>query len=524
MLFNRLVQLGAQSFCARGEGNEQHPEGYTAGLRLWLIELSDALTSQFLLPDGLKMLTDEVHIAPVWSLREASTNQQTSCSVTTQSPFDGLEHPLPHPIPIEQSVNATVVRNERVTALTHDQDVRLLDLELDELHEYGQDAVAVIHPKNFPTDVDNFIDMMDWASIADKPLELASRLSVSNVKPQSPLDHLDLTVYSLTIRNLLTDVLDLMAIPRRQFFCTLCQLAKRDTEDEELQSDRLIELADLTLIDELWDYTTRPRRTILEVMADFTTIKIPWQHMLEYLPLMRGRQFSIASGGRLKRSGRGRTRAQLLVAIANPPSPIIKHRRRHGICTRYIASLCVGQKLNITIETPHSPGTMQAKHDGPLIMIGPGTGVAPLRCLIYERLFQRQALAVLDEHAILSDTILFFGCRSPTADFYFKDEWQALAEKHGLVVHTAFSRHTSTPKTYVQDVIGLYAPKVAQMLQHDNCKIYVCGSSGNMPKAVRQALVDAINGEHTQSDDLDHGEKILDKMVKQKRYQQETWS
>ncbi|KAK3105475.1 NAPDH-dependent diflavin reductase, partial [Teratosphaeriaceae sp. CCFEE 6253] len=127
-----------------------------------------------------------------------------------------------------------------------------------------------------------------------------------------------------------------MSIPRRSFFASLAYFAGTETDDEQYQKERLLELANPELIDELWDYTTRPKRTILEVMMDFTTIKIPWQYALTVLPLMKGRQFSIASGGALKRDDAGRTKVELLVAIADPPSPIIKWRRRYGVCTRYI--------------------------------------------------------------------------------------------------------------------------------------------------------------------------------------------
>ena len=83
---------------------------------------------------------------------------------------------------------------------------------------------------------------------------------------------------------------------------------------------------------------------------DFTTIRIPWQYALALIPTMRGRQFSIASGGDLKQYEDGATRVQLLVAIADPPSPIIKYRRRYGVCTRYITTLQKGQQITIGIQ------------------------------------------------------------------------------------------------------------------------------------------------------------------------------
>jgi sulfite reductase alpha subunit-like flavoprotein len=391
---------------------------------------------------------------------------------------------------------------------------------------YGPGAIAVVYPKNFPADVQDFINLMDWEDIADTPLALMPNTSNSPQRSQSlsPLRHLDLSGINLTIRYLLSNTLDIMSIPRRTFFASLSHFANGDTEDERYQKERLLELANPDLIDELWDYTTRPKRTILEVMMDFTSLKIPWQYALSVLPLMKGRQFSIASGGLLTRDEQGRTRVQLLVAIADPPSPIIKFRRRYGVCTRYIASLEAGQEINIGVQ-PGYLDVQPREMDVPVVMIGPGTGLAPMRAMIWQRLLWGQdAQERSAAGKKLAGDILLFGCRSEYGDYFFREEWERLQLDEGLNVLVAFSRDKDKPRQYVQDQIRAHAREIREAIQGRNGKVYVCGSSGNMPKGVREALVDVfVDGGDEGVMGREEAEAFLVRMEKEGRYKQETW-
>lgn len=550
MLCGRLTQLGATTFCDRGEGNEQHPEGHSAGLREWIVQLKESVLQTFPLPDGVDVLGDDEFLEPRWKLSSASESCETANTVpsddktvvpqgardngidgtlklvvTSNQHLDDNKEATPStvPIPIKDSYSADLVANDRVTSADHFQDVRLLDFRLDRNYSYGPGAVAVVYPKNFPDDVAEFIKLMQWEDIADKPIEIAaSRANASGqASTPSPLRHLDTGSINFTLRWLLENVLDIMSIPRRSFFANLAYFAGSSNEDEEFQKERLLELANPELIDELWDYTTRPKRTILEVMMDFTTIQIPWQYALSALPLMRGRQFSIASGGDFKQDTEGRTRVQLLVAIADPPSPIIKWRRRHGVCTRYIATLQAGQRINIGMQQGYldvHPSELEA----PVVMIGPGTGVAPMRAMAQQRYVWSKQLKNEPSGKRLENDMLVFGCRGNNTDYFFKDEWAELSRSEGLQVCTAFSRDKNEPRSYVQDQIRQNASTVFRAIRELEGRIYVCGSSGNMPKGVREAFLDVLVDQST-SMSREEAEAYLDGMEKAGRYKQETW-
>ncbi|KAI4720690.1 NADPH dependent diflavin oxidoreductase-like protein 1 [Aureobasidium sp. EXF-10727] len=520
MLHNRMLQLGAKLFCARGEGNEQHPEGHNGEFRAWIVDLKQGLLQQFPLPEGQDIIAEDVFLKPKWCLR-ISTTETNGSSATYDGAANSSEAltldtpPANDLLPIRDSVTADLTANTRLTPPDHSQDVRLLDFRVPPNIDYGPGAVAVVYPKNFPKDVDQFIECMGWESMADTRLELVPTAEVFDLAtyPPSPLRYLHSTKSNFTMRELLTNYLDILSIPRRTFFASLAHFTKEGNEDEGYQKERILELANPELIDELWDYTTRPRRTILEIMPEFPSVKIPWEYALNIIPVMRGRQFSIASGGRLKRFEDGDARVQLLVAIANPPNPIIKLRKRYGVCTRYIATLQAGQQLSLTIQ----PGYLNVSPDevnAPVLMIGPGTGVAPMRSMIYERLEWARGSNSRQR------SVLFFGCRNEEADYFFRDEWQNFTDQ-GLAVYPGFSRDQGKPRTYVQDLIRQQGSLVYQVLERDGGKVYVCGSSGNMPKGVREALSDVLreNGQM----EAEKANEYLDRMEKDGRYKQETW-
>lgn len=330
----------------------------------------------------------------------------------------------------------TVTENRRTTPETHWQDVRHLHLTTEDTVRYGPGDVLALRPNNFPDDVEQFVSLMGWSPIADRPVRFVQALrSRSPRLSRPPLPQRLMALPDMTVRSLLTRCVDIMSVPRRSFFALAANFAS-----DSYQKARLLEFTDPRYLDELYDYTTRPRRSVLEVLQEFDSVKLPWQWAVHALPIIRPRQFSIASGGRLKSADHGGTRFELLVAIVKYRT-VIK-RIRHGLCTRYVASLSPGDKIDVVL---HRGGLDITDADlrRPSVLIGPGTGVAPMRSLIYEKLALRNARSGADQASSLNDPAgdsLFFGCRNQAADYFFHDEWQQLAHTGQLGVFVAFSR------------------------------------------------------------------------------------
>ncbi|OCL11490.1 riboflavin synthase domain-like protein [Glonium stellatum] len=575
-LYNRLVQLGAQPVCDRGEADDQHPEGVDGSFLPWSIKLRQRLLEEYPLPNGVDTISDDVLLEPKWILDFATSEAISTSMKNSQSGIASSEgserpatysnHQLDQSVPLEKppedllpisgSLTATIISNTRLTPPTYWQDVRHLTLTTNSQSPYYPGDTLTIYPKNFPSDVTQFLDTMKWLPIADKPLKfMPTSPATLSSRTSPPLSNLS-AQYDLTLRKLLTNHLDIMSIPRRSFFAKLAHFT-----NDAFHRERLLEFTNPEYIDELYDYTTRPRRSILEVLQEFESVRIPWQHVCSVIPSMRGRQFSIASGGRLKtveheltkqpalRNGQGaasiqdlngedirpqkdHARFELLIAIVKYRT-VIK-RIREGICTRYIASLKPSQQLSVTLQRG-GLGISKTESAKPVVMVGPGTGVAPMRALIYERLSWRRETVQeptggqnrddaqekeSGEEIGPTDT-LFFGCRNSQADFFFKEEWEALKEeKVALDVFPAFSRDQRN-KVYVQDLIRNHAPRVYEALAIRNGLIYICGSSGKMPQAVRESLVEVFQQQGNTS--RGDAEAYLISMEKAGRYKQETW-
>ncbi|TVY34666.1 NADPH-dependent diflavin oxidoreductase [Lachnellula subtilissima] len=434
--------------------------------------------------------------------------------------FDGEPHddpdstfPPSKAIVLSNSFNVLMLENKRMTPENHWQDVRQLTFGLSDEEAYDPGDVINIMPKNFPEDVQTLIDLMDWNKVADIPVTFVASppdfYLADNLLSKAP--GLFPTPNS-TLRDLLIHNLDITAIPKRYFF----ELIAHNTDDP-MHKERLLEFTNPALSDEFYDYTSRPRRGILEVLQDFPSVKLPWQQATQFFPVIRPRKFSISSGGTLKTSSTpGMIKFQLLVAIVKYKTVLKKVRQ--GLCSRYLAAMPKNTPLKVTL-TDGSLGFEATKAYKPLILIGPGTGVAPCRALIWERASE----ALFDTKIATEETILFYGGRNKRADYFYAHEWKFhhLALTH---VFTAFSRDQKE-KIYVQDIIRREKKEVWRMIAKGGI-IVVCGSSGKMPKAVREAILWVMleeGGVEKFPKGREDVEAELKKMEKRKHYVQETW-
>ncbi|KAF2638590.1 sulfite reductase flavo protein alpha-component [Massarina eburnea CBS 473.64] len=517
-LYNRLIQLGASPICDRGESDEQHPEGVDGTFIPWSTALRDRLLEECPLPQGIEPIPDDVLLDPKWVLDfadgaqrpQASNDDQTTSSIIEND--DALDVPPTHLLDIPGGLTANIASNNRLTSENHWQDVRHLTLHVSGHHPYAPGDVLTLYPKNFPIDINELLSVMNWTSIADIPLKFtpsspsvsqSSRLPIPNFTPST----------TTTLRNLLTNHLDLMSIPRRSFFALLAHFTT-----DETQRERLLEFTNPEYIDEYFNYATRPRRSILEVLQEFMTVKIPWQRICSVIPAIRGRQFSIASAmspSPTHPDDPETTKIELLIAIVKYSTVI--RRIRQGVCTRYVASLKPGQDITVTLAKG-GLGVTKKETEKPVVMIGPGTGVAPMRALTYQRKYWRDEVQGGEARA---RDMLFFGCRNAESDFFFKDEWEQLKQEGvPLDVFAAFSRDQKN-KVYVQDLVRQQSARIYEALGKQDGIVYICGSSGKMPQAVREALIEAFQNDGDMT--RDEAENYLTAMEKSGRYKQETW-
>ncbi|MCC4113774.1 benzoyl-CoA 2,3-epoxidase subunit BoxA [Aromatoleum toluclasticum] len=162
-----------------------------------------------------------------------------------------------------------------------------------------------------------------------------------------------------------------------------------------------------------------------------------------------------------------------------------------GVASNYVCDLKKGDKVQVT--GPYGSTYLMPNHPGSsIMMICTGTGSAPMRAMTERR---RRRM----DRKEGGEMVLFFGARAPEELPYF-GPLQKLP-KDFIDINFAFSRVPGEPKKYVQDAIRERADKVFQMLQDDNCYIYICGLKG-MEAGVLEAFRDICRAKGADWDTL----------------------
>jgi sulfite reductase (NADPH) flavoprotein alpha-component len=243
-------------------------------------------------------------------------------------------------------------------------------------------------------------------------------------------------------------------------------------------------------------------REFYDLVTEFPGVVTEPQQMFNILQRLTPRMYSIASS---------------LAAHPNEVHTTVRVVRytAHGLERQGVASGHLGERAPVGSTMPiflHDNHAFRLPEDtdAPVIMIGPGTGIAPFRAFLEERQVTGQK----------GDNWLFFGEQRSVSDYLYKEQFLGM-HKDGLLtrLHTAFSRDQGK-KIYVQDRMQENAAELYAWLER-GAYFYVCGDASRMAKDVEMALLDVIakgsNGT------LEHAAEYLAGMKKAKRYQRDVY-
>ncbi|KAG9241550.1 NADPH cytochrome P450 oxidoreductase [Calycina marina] len=172
--------------------------------------------------------------------------------------------------------------------------------------------------------------------------------------------------------------------------------------------------------------------------------------------------------------------------------------------------------IHVPVHIRHSNFKLPSDPSKPIIMIGPGTGVAPFRAFVQERAAQAKAGQTIGR------TLLFFGCRKSTEDFLYKPEWEIYKKDLGdsFELITAFSRE-GKDKVYVQHRLMEKKDEVNELLKQ-KAYFYVCGDAANMAREVNTVLGKILAEGRGVSEAK--AEEIVKGMRAANQYQEDVWS
>jgi sulfite reductase alpha subunit-like flavoprotein len=305
------------------------------------------------------------------------------------------------------------------------------------------------------------------------------------------------------------------------------------------------------------------RMSVVEVLKEFPSCQnVSLEGLIGMLPGIPPRYYSVSSSPLDPRNGALALTVAFSVVDYLTPSLLVDkkefgRRRIGGVATRYLEVLCspflsgTSGSCSSTLKIfpkPTADFHLPASLSTPLILIGPGTGVAPFVGFLRHRKaqamqshhaassvvegtwrgdFEMEDLAVSKRDAPsgvmqrrLGKIQVFFGCRRADHDWLFREEMTQL-KNEGVVseLYTAFSRQE--PKQYVQDIIvhdEVCRASIVQLILQDNASVYICGDGNQMAKDVQNAIVEVLS---TQVKDAP---AYLEKMKTQRRLLMDIWT
>ena len=250
------------------------------------------------------------------------------------------------------------------------------------------------------------------------------------------------------------------------------------------------------------------RKSVLDLLEEHPACELPFAAFLEMVPLMVPRYYSISSSPVADGA-----RCSITTAVVEGPA-----RSGvgvfYGVCSNYLARQGAGATVQAFVKETRAGFRLPVDPAAPIVMIGPGTGLAPFRGFLRER------AALAAQGRTLGQAMLFFGCRHPEQDFIYADELREHVAAGIVDLHLAFSRHDGR-KTYVQDLLREQAEGVWSLIEQ-GAIIYVCGDGSQMEPDVKRALM-AIHGEKSRA-----GERAsaawMETLAREDRYVLDVWA
>jgi len=475
LIDERLAAYGAHSVYARGEGDAR--SDLDGQFDRWFAQLAPAAVKAFGLDSTFSRSADD---APLYGIEPLAPT-----AVSAIAALGGT-------VPMKIAVNTELQNREGANA--SDRSTRHIEVELPAGTTYRVGDHLSVVPRNDPALVDAVARRFGFLAADLIRLQVAE-----GRRAQLPIGE------AVSVGRLLSDYVELQQVATRKQIQIMSEHTRCPVTTPKL----------LALVgeDEASGKRYRAeilgqRKSVFDLLTEHPACELPFHVYLEMLSLLAPRYYSISSSPSVEPQ-----RCSITVGVVEGPAASGRGIYK-GVCSNYLAGRRPGETVHAIVRETKAGFRLPDDNAVPVIMVGPGTGLAPFRGFLQERAARKAG------GAQLGPAMLFFGCRHPDQDFLYADELKRFEASGITELFTAFSR-ADGEKTYVQHLIVQEKDRVWRLIEQ-GAVLYVCGDGSRMEPDVKAALV-AIHREKTGAD-ADAGARWIEDIGAKNRYVLDVWA
>lgn len=417
---------------------------------------------------------------------EEETNQGTYVDVATKLAFPeaySVSKQLRPDLPVKNFV-VKVQENKRLTPTEYSRNIFHIEFDITGTGlTYDIGEALGVHSRNNAEEVEKFLAF--YGVDGDSIVEVSNKDEPSILEVRSA-------------RQALLENVDFLGKPPKRFYESLAEFATNEKEKKHLET-----LAGSAGAEELKKRQDVDFCTYVDILEEFKSARPSFVELIKFIAPMKRREYSIASSQKLHPNA-----VHLLIVVVDWVDP--KGRTRYGQCSKYLSDLNIGDELVVSVK----PSVMKLPPltTQPIVMSGLGTGLAPFKAFIEEKIWQQQ-----QGHEI-GEIYLYMGSRHKKEEYLYGELWEAYIDA-GILTHigAAFSRD-QPQKIYIQDKIRESIDDLVDAIVVKNGSFYLCGPTWPVPD-ITACLEDIVvaGGERTGAPVKDAA-KVVEDMKEDGRY------
>lgn len=395
----------------------------------------------------------------------------------------GVKKELRPDLPVKNFI-VKVQENKRLTPNEYSRNIFHIEFDVTGTGlTYDIGEALGIHGRNNAADVEEFLKF--YGVDGDSLVEISNKDDPSLLEIRSA-------------RQALTETVDFLGKPPKRFYEALAPFATDEAEKANLEN-----LASAAGAEELKKRQDVDFATYVDILEEFKSARPSFSELVKIIAPLKRREYSIASSQRLHPNA-----VHLLIVVVDWVDP--KGRKRWGHCSKYLSDLAVGDELVVSVK----PSVMKLPPlpEQPIVMSGLGTGLAPFKAFIEEKIWQKQ------QGMNIGEIYLYMGSRHKKEEYLYGELWEAYRDA-GILTHigAAFSRD-QPQKIYIQDKIRDTIEELTDAIVAKNGSFYLCGPTWPVPD-ITACLEDIVaNGARKEGKEPGDVAKVVEDMKEDGRY------